>query len=430
MNKVRSLLKDALPDPVLNGLRAVRASMQAPPIEVSVLEDYRFVRDDADRPRLNLIIPSLSAKNAFGGVTTCRDFFVALGDAAKREVKCEVRILTEDRYDPDDSVLPRSNEDVAVESLKDTDRAISTRRNDIFFVFNWWIALNLDAVLASQAEAYTQDIKTKFYFFQEYEPNFYAFSAANLLATEAINSKTPQHIIFNTRELLEYYNILGNQCEKAYQFEPILSPAIRAQLDGLDTVSKERIILVYGRPQIARNCFTILEKGLAEWARAMPPESGWAIYSAGMKHAPVPLGNGYAIESLGKLSLEEYSRLLRRSAIGISLMASPHPSYPPLEMAHFGMRTITNNYANKDMTRRHENLIALPQAKPSSLASVLKNTCETFDSNPLLGLEAKSFMPDFLTGEGFSCLDEVAADVVSMLADRKNNAIGMTSPAL
>lgn len=35
---------------------------------------------------------------------------------------------------------------------------------------------------------------------------------------------------------------------------------------------------------------------------------------------------------------------------GISLMSSPHPSYPPLEMSVFGIKVITNNYSNKDLS--------------------------------------------------------------------------------
>ena len=52
----------------------------------------------------------------------------------------------------------------------------------------------------------------------------------------------------------------------------------------------------------------------------------------------------------GKMSLDDYADILNRSAIGVSLMISPHPSYPPLEMANAGCLTITNGYEGKDMT--------------------------------------------------------------------------------
>ena len=49
--------------------------------------------------------------------------------------------------------------------------------------------------------------------------------------------------------------------------------------------------------------------------------SGWRIVSAGEPHPDVPLGNGCLLSSLGKLELEEYARLLRRSAVGVGLVA-------------------------------------------------------------------------------------------------------------
>ena len=54
----------------------------------------------------------------------------------------------------------------------------------------------------------------------------------------------------------------------------------------------------------------------------------------------------------GKASLDEYADHLNRAAVGVSLMVSPHPSYPPLEMAEAGVLAITNNYGSKDLSRR------------------------------------------------------------------------------
>ena len=67
--------------------------------------------------------------------------------------------------------------------------------------------------------------------------------------------------------------------------------------------------------------------------------------------APVPLvklGNGLSLHGLGKLSLAEYAAVLARMDLGISLMFSPHPSYPPLEMAAAGVRVLTNRWPGKE----------------------------------------------------------------------------------
>lgn len=415
MNTLKARVREAIPSQLREVLRYCRRALDPVPIETRVIKPCHFVADQDEKPRLTLILPSLSKTKAFGGVTTTRDFFFELRAAISKSVPLELRIIVEDQFDPEDSIISDTS-DVTIESLAADGRKVRTRKHDLFLVYNWWIALNLDDVLEAQAEHFSQPILTKFYIFQEYEPNFYPFSSANLLATAAINSKNPQNLIFNTNELLEYYQALNNHCDKFYVLEPVMSPAIRPFLEKLQTVEKERIILVYGRPNIDRNCFSILEEGLRFFARGMPAnksaeDGGWTVCSAGLKHRDISLGNGYTLKSLGKLSLEDYGSLLCRSAVGVSLMASPHPSYPPLEMAHFGLRTITNNYANKEMSKRHENMLSLAQPLPNELGSKLIETCKTFERQPDLGYQANSLMPSFIKGGSFSCLEEVARDM-------------------
>jgi len=50
------------------------------------------------------------------------------------------------------------------------------------------------------------------------------------------------------------------------------------------------------------------------------------------------------MRSLGGLSYKKYQEVLSEADIGISLMLSPHPSYPPLEMSNMGLKVITNDY--------------------------------------------------------------------------------------
>ena len=47
------------------------------------------------------------------------------------------------------------------------------------------------------------------------------------------------------------------------------------------------------------------------------------------------------------LGLDDYARQMRESDLLLSLMLSPHPSYPPLEMAACGGVTVTTAFANK-----------------------------------------------------------------------------------
>jgi len=414
MSKLRNLAKRFAPRSAVTLLEPVRQFLEGPGIETYVLQDYGFVPDTTATPRLSLIIPSLSAKEAFGGVTTCLDFLEALAD----RVDIDIRILTEAAYDPADSALSKSLDGrVSVESLAQSGFQIKTREREQFFVYNWWISINIEPVIAAQALHFGNDRLPKIYLMQEYEPQFYEFSSAHLYANYAFNNQAgPMWGIFNSSEFHSYYEMQGNQCDKAFVFEPRMAPRIKAFSDNLSADEKTNKILVYGRPNIPRNCFTILKAGLEHWATHHGQGKNWEILSAGMKHADIPLGGGHHIRSLGKLSLEGYGTLLRETSIGISLMSSPHPSYPPLEMAHFGIKTITNGYACKDLTKRHENIVSLANILPATLGDTLGDVIASLEVDKSAPLSGKSHMPDYMSDIPFDCLDDVAAAIKQTLS--------------
>jgi hypothetical protein len=154
-----------------------------------------------------------------------------------------------------------------------------------------------------------------------------------------------------------------------------------------------------------------VESGLKLWAARHPEFAGWEVVSAGMAHPPTPFAPGRAIRSLGKLSLEAYADLLRTTGVGISLMSSPHPSYPPLEMAHFGIRTVTNRYANKDLGGAHDNIISIPDIDAATVAEALARACAAFEAAPDAGWAATSHMPAFLDPAPWPFLDNVAGEL-------------------
>lgn len=419
-------LRETIKNLVPAGVRPkIRAMLEAPGIETQVLRPCTFEADPSAVPRLTFILPSLSAKEAFGGVTTGLQYFLAMAGAVRARTGADIRILTEEAYDPADSALPGqlkaagvAADLVSVESLKTRSNSIATRAHEMFMAYNWWISLNIEPVLEAQAAHFKQGALPKLYIIQEYEPQFYPFSSAHVLALHAFNSKWPLWAVFNSSELASFYTAQGNVCAKSYVFEPRLAPQIKAFQSDIKAEEKTRTVLIYGRPTIKRNCFSILQGGLEHWANGPGRGQDWRIVSAGTKHADIDLGGGHKITSLGKLSLEGYGTLLREASIGISLMSSPHPSYPPLEMAHFGMRTITNRYPGKDLTNRHENIVSLPDMMPATLGDTLAEVMSGFDADPSKGLKAASHMPEYLSDIPFDCLDAMVGDLCTLLADR------------
>ena len=91
-----------------------------------------------------------------------------------------------------------------------------------------------------------------------------------------------------------------------------------------------------------------------------------------------------------------------KAKIGISLMESPHPSYPPLEMAIFGVKVITNDYEAKNLSVRNKNIINIKSISQNAIFQKLKIlTRESVNNNPKLELnapycEGKVYDPKFL----------------------------------
>ena len=200
-----------------------------------------------------------------------------------------------------------------------------------------------------------------------------------MLADSTYRCDYPQIAIFNSHELKEYMLAKGYKFTSVYCFEPILNSVLKKHVCLLeDTVFKRKQILIYGRPGVSRNAFEIVVEALRKWVAMQPGANSWTILSAGEQHDPVYLGEGIYLNSVGKLTLEEYAKVLEESYAGISLMVSPHPSYPPLEMSVFDVQVITNSYGNKNISDFSENIISLDNTNPVQIAYELKRICDRY----------------------------------------------------
>lgn len=410
--RLRTRLKASLPPRARQMVQQLRATMLSPSSEMVALHDYAPSTDPSPRPRLNLIIPTINPGQAFGGVTTALDLFISLGVVGGMDLRI---ILDEIDARPDRSVVDRIAARKAmrpdqIEILPRT-RAIPdvpVRARDLFISYNWWATLNLQPLRDKQREQLGRALPY-LYIYQEYEPGFYAFSTAHQLAWQATRGSGEWWAIYNSQQLVDFLGALGVQPSRSYIIEPSLSPSMRPLRDP--TTTKERTILVYGRQTIARNCYSAVAAGLRLWAATYPDAKSWRLVSAGASHPPVKLADGAVLTSVGKLSLEDYAALLNRSAVGLSLMASPHPSYPPLEMAHFGLLTITNSFAFKDLSTAHENIRSVDDIRPACVASALAAACDNFINDQAIGWRGKSNMPGYLDGPAFPFLDQLVADL-------------------
>lgn len=366
-----------------------RAALDCYSTDILETRAMNFRRVSSDRPRINLLVPSINAEDVYGGIATALSFF----DRLVAETGVDARILVIDS-EPRMESLSRfpGYEFVSMDEESDARLQIVPigRRNgktmpaspkDWFVCTSWWSAYCYQDEcerLKKQDGCFLEN--PMIYLIQDYEPGFYAWSSRYLLAESTYRSPVPTVAVFNSRELKGHFDSLGYEFKHSFVFDPFLNGSLLERLDQLGgKVGKRRQIMVYGRPGTDRNAFELVVESLRRWIDLQEDHGLWEIVSAGEQHAPVYLGHGRYLTSVGKLTIEEYAQLLAESYAGISLMVSPHPSYPPLEMAAFGVRVITNEYSGKDLSDFGESVVSLARSTPGEIAASLQEVCSSFE---------------------------------------------------
>jgi hypothetical protein len=388
-----------------------------PPPPVPGVRELLHVRPRpsvVDGPRLNLVVSTVAAASTFGGVQTAVDLFLAVGVDAPRRRIISVEPLDAvvlDNLPGFRSVTPADDIDeaaqvVSVSALGEGSLPVGPR--DVFVATFWPTAALVLELRRWQATTFGRTPPWFAYLIQDYEPAFYPASAQSILARATYDAAPATVAIYNTTLLQTYFQRAGISFPVEFAFEPRLSPALR-QVLAQPAVERTRRILVYGRPGKPRNAFPLIVDGLRAWRAAYPDAVNWSVVSAGELHPDVDLGGGLAMHALGKLDLAAYGELLRSSAIGVSLMVSPHPSYPPLEMAELGMLVLTNRFDAKDLSTWHTNITSLEAVSVDGFVTDLTTLCERFEADPSVGAGGRLLRPDYLDdGPQFPFAKEVA----------------------
>lgn len=376
---------------------------------------------DLTGKRLNLLIPTINQEYLFGGISTAITFlkeFAAANPGTKQRI-----ILTDSSPESSDLahfpeyayVTPEedSMEDMQILAYNDRSaRKFPVSKDDIFIATAWWTAYIVQQIMRWQAETYEQDYKKIVYFIQDFEPGFYPWSSQYALADSTYRYKDPQVAIFNTSILRDFFYDNGYRFSEEYVFQPKLNKTLKQHLQTDTSFQKKKQILIYGRPSVARNAFTLIIEALRIWVIYYPNCINWEIVSAGENHPDIDIGNGVKVRSKGKMTLHQYAETLKDTSIGISLMISPHPSYPPLEMAHFGAVVLTNHYANKDLSDWHDNIISLDTCSPDNIASNLIRTCHKIEIDENCAKEGKSKVDFYLDSKPqFEFLDKLIRSI-------------------
>jgi len=344
-------------------------------------------------PRINLVVPWIHSSAAFGGVSTALRFFNSLRERFSRS-----RIVVTDEQKRDFQVAhwpgwaadTRINESQTIAYLKKAQSPLVIDESDYFIATHWLTAhyfKSITRTLRNEGKKVNQFI----YFIQDFEPSFYPWSTRYLLADSTYENSADYIAVFNTGLLYEYFARAGYSFPTAFTFEPCLNPALAVQRSRLNGHNKQKLLLVYGRPDTERNAFELIVETLHTWVRQYANANQWRVLSLGRAHGDISLSRGVNLQSRGKVTIDEYANYLLDAAVGLSLMVSPHPSYPPLEMADFGVQVVTNRFANKDLSVRSVNIVSLSEATPHALSEALIRCCENHEAGNVQQVSGSAF---------------------------------------
>ncbi|MFM0017765.1 rhamnosyltransferase WsaF family glycosyltransferase [Paraburkholderia azotifigens] len=350
--------------------------------------------------RVSIVTDSVSSGSLFGGVGTALIFSALLAN----EMGAQLRIITRTQRAQPESI----NQLLALYGIKlkeevqfkfaaffDKKYEIDVKDGDVFVTTSWWTTA---ATLPSVPR------ESIIYLLQEDERMFYPYGDDRVKCEEILQTRDIRFLV-NTKLLFDHLisDGLVNIATTGAWFEPAFPGAIYHPRKK--AVPEKKRLFFYARPNNVRNLFylgiDVIERAIAQ---KVLDTAEWEICLVGKDIPPVVFGGGYVPTKLENLSWSEYAELAGTIDIGLSLMSTPHPSYPPLDLAASGAVVVTNRFGNKtDLSTYSPNLICADLDR-DALVDALRSAV-ALSSNT--GLRERNYRNNGLAGDWQQAFGEV-----------------------
>ena len=329
------------------------------------LQSFPTYRAPGLPPRLTLVTDSINSGSLYGGVATAIIFAVELAKASRRKL----RILTRTELPHRENV--QHVLDIAGIAYRDdiefccsgpgSRREIDIGEDEVFVTTSWWTTSSSLKVLPAERIVYL---------LQEDEREFYPAGDDQLRCAETLRDPRIR-IVTNTKLLADHLAGDGftNIARNGLWFEPAFPPASYYYAPAR---APKLNFFFYARPMNLRNLFyrgievigEAVDQGILD-----PAE--WQIHFVGKDLNPAWADLSFRPILRQNLVWSDYAALVRRMDLGLSLMYTPHPSYPPLDLAACGSVVVTNRHGPKqDLDRFSKNIICADSDAASLLAAL------------------------------------------------------------
>ena len=352
---VRKLTGAPQPTPEMQVFAAASGDNRRSPITGNPVDGIETVLVDEDVKRLNLVTDTIDASSLLGGVATA---LIVATEFANRN-GYELRIITrKTETNPVNyaNIMRISGIEPARKLSfysdyerfsKPVDFRMELGRGEIFFATSWWSA---------QAIKNTTIRPRFFYIIQEVETFFYNYGGERLLCEQIMQDPNIDFIV-NSHYLHDYFaqntpNITDHGC----YFEPAF-PAGLYRKKAFQNKKKFKLFF-YARPNNPRNLYAVGVEMLKKAVdRGILNMDEWDVYCVGQNAPVIHFSTGKDSINMGQLSWEEYAKFLTDVDLGLCLMYTPHPSYPPFDVASSGGVVLTNKMLNKQTFDLCDNVI-------------------------------------------------------------------------
>jgi Methyltransferase domain len=300
--------------------------------------------------RVSMVTDSINSGSLYGGVSTAIIFSALLS----KRLGANLRIIT--RGEPPDGQNVSKvfqvhgidwKNNVQFAWARDGEQ-IDVGNEDLFVTTSWWSTWSIRRSIPAEKI---------FYLLQEDERMFYAMGDDRLRCGEMLSDRGIRFIV-NSRLLFEHLADEGfsNIAEKGVWFEPAFPDTTYYTVDR--GRSQKMTFLFYARPNNQRNLyFRGIESISGALERGILNPGEWEIHFVGKDLSEFLLPGDIKPILSENLAWPDYAALLRRTDLGLSLMYTPHPSYPPLDLAACGAVAVTNRYGRKTSLGQYSNNI-------------------------------------------------------------------------
>jgi hypothetical protein len=211
-------------------------------------------------------------------------------------------------------------------------------KRDLFLTTSWWTTAS---VLGSF------NANRVLYLIQEDERTFYPFSDDYQRCVEILSHPELKFIV-NSELLYDHFINEGfdNISRNGHWFEPAFSEGLFYR--EKESTDRKQRFFYYARMNHLRNLFYLgLEVVESSVTRGYLNPNQWELYFVGADIPDVLINSTIRPVMIKNIPWSEYASIIRDTDLGLSLMYSPHPSYPPLDLASSGAVVVTNRYGNK-----------------------------------------------------------------------------------